>query len=47
MGYAYMFISKTRKKDLRELKIPIKTLIPIMKLPGILLGIYWKKKYLK
>lgn len=46
MGYAYQYISGKSTRELLELEVPMTMLSIFFKLPGILLGIYWKKKVL-
>lgn len=46
MGYAYIFISGKKIKEIEALGIPINKLNKFAKIPGILLGLIWKKKYI-
>lgn len=45
MGYAYQYISGKTTKELQEQGIEVRKLRRAAKIPGIVLGILWKKKY--
>ena len=47
MGFAYKYISEKSRRELLELQVPIDSLNRLMIIPGTILGIYWKHKYLK